>query len=82
MKELLKYEHPMMVISKTKNIFLKKIKKMKKMIASDCSLQCSYTHKGRNSSHMLVIILVLLDRILVQEMHYPGNRTKTDSPKF
>jgi hypothetical protein len=55
---------------------------MKKMIASDCSLQCSYTHKGQNSSHMLVIILVLLDRILVQEMHYPGNRTKTDSPKF
>ena len=34
-----KYEHPMMVISNTKDIFLKRIKRMKKMIASDCSSQ-------------------------------------------
>jgi len=36
---MLKYEHPMMVISKTKDIFLKRVKRMKKMIASNCSSQ-------------------------------------------
>lgn len=36
---MLKYEHPMMIISHTKDIFLKRIKRMKKMIASDCSSQ-------------------------------------------
>lgn len=34
-----KYEHPMMIITKTKDIFLKRIKRMKNMIASDCSSQ-------------------------------------------
>lgn len=36
---MLKYEYPMMIISKTKDIFLKRNKRMKKMIASDCSSQ-------------------------------------------
>lgn len=36
---MLKYEHPMMVLTKTKDVFLKRIKRMKKMIASDCSSQ-------------------------------------------
>jgi len=36
---LVKYEHPMMVLSGTKDIFLKRIKRMKKMVASDCSSQ-------------------------------------------
>lgn len=36
---LLTYEHPMMIISKTKKIFLKRQKRMKKMIAADCSSQ-------------------------------------------
>ena len=42
---MLKYEHPMMIISQTKDVFLKRLKRMKKMIASDCSSQESSSHK-------------------------------------
>ncbi len=36
---MLKYEHPMMIVTNTKDIFLKRLKRTKKMIASDCSSQ-------------------------------------------
>lgn len=47
---MLKYEHPMMVISQTKDVFLKRLKRMKKMIASDCSSQESSSHGSENNS--------------------------------
>lgn len=36
---MMKYEHPTMIVTGTKDIFLKRVKRMKKMIASDCSSQ-------------------------------------------
>ena len=39
----------MMIISNTKNIFLKRLKRMKKMIAADCSSQESEEESEENS---------------------------------
>lgn len=34
---LVRYEHPLMIVTNTKHIFIKRLRRMKKMIASDCS---------------------------------------------
>ena len=47
---LIKYEHPMMVVTNTKDIFLKRLKRMKKMVASDCSSQETSSKQNSDSS--------------------------------
>lgn len=47
---ILRYEHPIMIRSNTKQIFMKRLRRMKKMTASECSSDDSSSKKSCHSS--------------------------------